>query len=78
MDFEVPPEIGRVLNRANFCSSPSFIHVFLPPTLRNIRDDKGEAIAVQVADYFDETEGRVEYWTFSAIPADKTNELPRP
>ena len=43
----------------------------MPPTRRNIRNEAGEPIAVQIADYFDETEGRIERWIFSSIPAEE-------
>jgi SAM-dependent methyltransferase len=68
--LKVFPEIRRVLKPGGFLQFSILHPCFVPPTRRNIRDDKGEAIAVQVADYFDETDGRIEYWTFSAIPDD--------
>lgn len=68
---KVLPEIRRVLKPGGFLQFSILHPCFVPPTRRNIRDGNGEAIAVQVADYFDETDGRIEYWTFSAIPDDE-------
>jgi SAM-dependent methyltransferase len=65
---KVLPGVRRVLKPGGFLQFSILHPCFVPPTRRNIRDDKGEAIAVQVADYFDETDGRIEYWTLSAIP----------
>ena len=31
-------------------------------------DENGEAIAIEIADYFDETDGRIDRWMFSGIP----------
>ena len=68
--------IRRVLKPGGFLQFSILHPCFVPPTRRNIRDDNGEAIAVQVADYFDETDGRVEYWTFSAIPVNERAGIP--
>jgi len=34
----------------------------------NIRNEAGERVAVEIADYFDESDGRIERWIFSSIP----------
>lgn len=34
----------------------------------NIRNEAGERVAVEIADYFDESDSRIERWIFSSIP----------
>ncbi|MBU1315714.1 MAG: class I SAM-dependent methyltransferase [Alphaproteobacteria bacterium] len=62
-------EVARVLKPGGFLQFSILHPCFVPPKRRNVRDERGEAVAVEVADYFDETEGRIERWLFSAIPA---------
>ncbi|MEQ1409551.1 class I SAM-dependent methyltransferase [Neorhizobium sp. Rsf11] len=68
-------EVARVLKPGGFLQFSILHPCFVPPTRRNIRDERGEAVAVQVADYFDETEGRIERWLFSDIPAEERARL---
>jgi len=67
--------VHRILRPGGFLQFSILHPCFVPPTRRNIRNEAGEAIAVQVADYFDETEGRIERWLFSAIPAEERAQL---
>lgn len=60
--------IHSVLKSGGFLQFSILHPCFVPPTRRNIRNEAGEAVAVQIADYFDETEGRLEHWLFSTIP----------
>ncbi len=64
-------EVARVLKPGGFLQFSILHPCFVPPKRRNVRDERGEAVAVEVADYFDETEGRIERWLFSAIPAEE-------
>ncbi|KAB1115971.1 class I SAM-dependent methyltransferase [Neorhizobium galegae] len=61
----------QVLKPGGFLQFSILHPCFVPPTRKNIRDETGEAVAVQVADYFDETDGRIERWLFSEIPAEE-------
>ncbi|MET3587747.1 ubiquinone/menaquinone biosynthesis C-methylase UbiE [Pseudorhizobium tarimense] len=61
-------QLARVLKRGGFLQFSILHPCFVPPTRRNIRNQLGEAVAVEVADYFDETQGRIGRWIFSAIP----------
>ncbi len=63
--------IERVLRPRGFLQFSILHPCFVPPTRKNIRNEAGEAVAVQIADYFDETDGRIERWLFSAIPAEE-------
>ncbi|MBB3291244.1 MULTISPECIES: class I SAM-dependent methyltransferase [unclassified Rhizobium] len=64
-------EIERILRPKGFLQFSILHPCFVPPTRKNIRNEKGEPIAVQIADYFDETDGRIERWVFSSIPAEE-------
>ncbi|TCL76041.1 class I SAM-dependent methyltransferase [Rhizobium sp. BK251] len=67
--------VHRILKPSGFLQFSILHPCFVPPTRRNVRDANGEAVAVQVADYFDETEGRIERWLFSGIPAEERASL---
>ncbi len=68
-------EVGRVLKPGGFLQFSILHPCFVPPTRRNIRDETGEPVAVQVADYFKETDGEVERWVFSSIPEEERAKL---
>lgn len=63
--------VRRVLKPGGFLQFSILHPCFVPPTRRNIRNAEGEAVAVEIADYFDETDGRIERWIFSAIPKEE-------
>jgi ubiquinone/menaquinone biosynthesis C-methylase UbiE len=63
--------IHRVLRPGGFLQFSILHPCFVPPSRKNIRNDADESVAVEIADYFDETDGRVERWLFSTIPAEK-------
>jgi ubiquinone/menaquinone biosynthesis C-methylase UbiE len=75
MDMADQPQVlsgvQRILRPGGFLQFSILHPCFVPPTRRNIRNEAGEPVAVQVADYFDETEGRIERWLFSEIPAEE-------
>lgn len=60
--------IQRVLKPRGFLQFSILHPCFVPPTRRNIRNEAGEPVAVEIADYFDESDGRIERWIFSSIP----------
>lgn len=60
--------VRRVLKPGGFLQFSILHPCFVPPTRRNIRNEAGDPVAVEIADYFDETEGRIERWLFSSIP----------
>jgi ubiquinone/menaquinone biosynthesis C-methylase UbiE len=75
MDMADQPQVlrgvRRVLKPGGFLQFSILHPCFVPPTRRNIRNAAGEPVAVEIADYFDETDGRIERWLFSSIPADE-------
>ncbi len=60
-------EVSRVLKPSGFLQFSILHPCFVPPKRRNVRNERGEVVAVEIADYFDETPGRVERWLFSGI-----------
>lgn len=63
--------VHRVLKPGGFLQFSILHPCFVPPKRRNIRNKAGEPVAVEVADYFEETDGRIERWIFSSIPAEE-------
>lgn len=72
---QVLKAVHRVLRPGGFLQFSILHPCFVPPVRRNIRNEAGEPVAVEIADYFDETEGRVERWTFSSIPHEERSGL---
>ncbi len=68
-------EIHRVLRPDGFLQFSILHPCFVPPTRRNVRDEEGAVRAVEVADYFEEMDGRVETWIFSDIPKEERERL---
>ncbi len=68
---QVLADVRRVLKPGGFLQFSILHPCFVPPTRRNIRNAEGDAVAVEIADYFDETDGRIERWIFSAIPKEE-------
>lgn len=64
-------EVNRVIVPGGFLQFSILHPCFVPPRRRNIRNARGEPIAVEVADYFRETDGEVETWLFSSIPEEE-------
>jgi SAM-dependent methyltransferase len=64
-------EAHRVLRLGGFLQFSILHPCFCPPTRRTIRNSDGITVAVHVADYFANTEGRVEEWHFGDAPADE-------
>lgn len=64
-------EVARVLRPAGFFQFSILHPCFVPPYRRNLRDADGQPRAVEVARYFDGTDGEVESWWFGSVPADE-------
>lgn len=64
-------EVLRVVRGGGFLQFSILHPCFVPPHRKTIRDENGSCRGVEVAGYFDETDGRVETWLFSSIPADE-------
>ncbi|WP_064682510.1 class I SAM-dependent methyltransferase [Rhizobium bangladeshense] len=60
--------VHRILKSGGFLQFSILHPCFVPPKRRNVRNEAGEPIAVEIADYFDESDGRIERWIFSSIP----------
>lgn len=65
---EVLAGVHRILKPGGFLQFSILHPCFVPPTRRTIRDENGEAVAIEIADYFDEADGRIDRWMFSGIP----------
>jgi SAM-dependent methyltransferase len=61
-------QVFRVLRGGGFFQFSILHPCFVPPYRKTLRDQDGNCRAVEVADYFDETDGRIETWLFSTIP----------
>ncbi|MBN9046692.1 MAG: class I SAM-dependent methyltransferase [Rhizobiales bacterium] len=68
--------VHRVLRPGGFLQFSILHPCFVPPMRRNIRDENGAPVAVQVADYFQEADGRIERWLFSSMPAGERDKYP--
>ncbi|MBY4629266.1 class I SAM-dependent methyltransferase [Rhizobium croatiense] len=60
--------VHRILKSGGFLQFSILHPCFVPPKRRNVRNEAGEPIAVEIADYFDESDGRIERWIFSSMP----------
>lgn len=69
-------ETYRVLRHGGFLQFSILHPCFVPPTRRNLRDAAGHAYAVEVADYFLETNGAVESWLFSTVSEEERRRTP--
>ena len=69
------PEPGRALQEASRVLRPggflqfSILHpCFVHPHRKVLRDEAGKPNAIEVAEYFENIDGRTETWIFSAVP----------
>ena len=69
-------EAHRVLRDGGFLQFSILHPCFVPPKHRTLRDAAGQAYAVEVADYFVETNGAVETWLFSSISEEERRRTP--
>lgn len=68
-------EVARILKPGGFLQFSILHPCFVPPTRRNIRDEHGVPVAIELADYFDESDGRVERWLFSGLSPEQNATL---
>lgn len=65
---DVLKEVFRILKPQGFFQFTILHPCFVPPQRKNIRDENGKTVAVQVADYFANIDGNLETWLFSSVP----------
>jgi ubiquinone/menaquinone biosynthesis C-methylase UbiE len=70
-------EAWRVLKPGGFLQFSITHPCFDPPCRRLLRDAQGTAYAVEVGGYFDDTDGRIDRWLFSAAPPAAKAGLPQ-
>jgi len=63
-------EIHRVLRAGGFLQFSITHPCFFPPHRRLLRTPRGQAYAMEVGQYFERVDGRIERWLFSAAPED--------
>ena len=61
-------EAARVLRPGGFLQFSILHPCFVPPWRKVLREADGNVRAIEVARYFDSTEGEVETWWFSTVP----------
>jgi len=79
---KVLSEAQRVLVDGGFLQFSILHPCFVPPKRKTLRNAEGDVYAVEVADYFNRTDGEIETWTFGAAPVEKRDrhapfEVPR-
>ena len=61
-------EAHRVLRPGGFLQFSILHPCFVPPHRRNLRDDEGRFLGLELNRYFDNVDGEVEQWMFHAAP----------
>jgi SAM-dependent methyltransferase len=69
-------EAARVLRPGGFLQFSILHPCFVPPRRRNARDADGRVVAVEIADYFRETDGEMERWWLTGVPASDRASVP--
>jgi SAM-dependent methyltransferase len=69
-------EAFRVLRPGGFLQFSITHPCFFPPHRRQIRDEAGNSVAVELGRYFDNIDGEIERWLFSAAPDEIRAGLP--
>lgn len=73
---QVVEEAFRVLRPGGFLQFSILHPCFNPPHRRNCRDEQKLTYAVEVGDYFDATDGRIDEWIFGTAPLAMRQRLP--
>jgi len=80
MDIPTPDralgEALRVLRPGGFLQFSITHPCFDTPHRRNVRDEDGRTVAIEVGDYFDQEPGRLTRWLFSSAPAEARRGIP--
>lgn len=63
-------EAARVLRPRGFLQFSILHPCFVPPQRKVVRDENDVPRAVEIGGYFDNVDGRIDTWWFSALPAD--------
>jgi SAM-dependent methyltransferase len=69
-------EAWRVLRRGGFLQFSILHPCFVPPHRRNVRDERGVPVVLEVGGYFDRIDGRVDTWWFGAAPMAERAKVP--
>lgn len=64
-------EAYRVLRPGGFFQFSILHPCFCPPYRKVLRNDAGIPRAIEISNYFDETDGQVETWWFSTLPPEE-------
>ncbi|OLP58672.1 methyltransferase [Xaviernesmea oryzae] len=64
-------EIARVLKPGGFLQFSILHPCFVPPYRKTLRDAEGRVTGATIAGYFDDSQGQVERWIFSAAPKER-------
>ncbi len=68
-------EVARVLRPGAFFQFSILHPCFVPPHRKNLRDADGRSRALEVARYFDGTDGEVESWWFETVPHEERRKV---
>jgi ubiquinone/menaquinone biosynthesis C-methylase UbiE len=81
MDIPVPDrvlaETWRVLRPGGFLQFSISHPCFYTPHRRNLRGADGRTYAIEVGEYFDNRDGALDEWLFTAAPPHLTQQLPK-
>jgi SAM-dependent methyltransferase len=69
-------EAARVLRPGGFLQFSILHPCFVPPYRKVLRERDGNVRAIEIAGYFDSTDGRVEEWWFSTLPPEERAQVP--
>jgi SAM-dependent methyltransferase len=64
-------EAARVLRPGGFLQFSILHPCFVPPHRRVLRDPDGTTRAIEIAGYFDATDGRIDTWWFTSAPREE-------
>ena len=69
-------EAQRVLRPGGFLQFSICHPCFAPPYRKVLRNPDGAVRAIEIAGYFDDTDGRVDRWGFPTVPAEECERAP--